>query len=95
MNRLQDKVIIVTESSSGLGRGIAKACAVEGAKLVIADIHEQPTAGGFEDDASLTTAESIQKAGGEALFVQCDVTKSDQVAHLVAEGSRRSAVSMS
>ena len=76
MNRLQDKVIVVTGSSSGLGRSIANACATEGAKLVISDIHEQPLTGGFEDDAGLTTAETIQKAGGEAIFVQCDVTRS-------------------
>jgi NAD(P)-dependent dehydrogenase (short-subunit alcohol dehydrogenase family) len=60
MNRLQDKVIVATGSASGLGRGIAKACASEGAKLLISDIHEQPLAGGFEDDASPTTAETFQ-----------------------------------
>ncbi|EID81551.1 MULTISPECIES: SDR family NAD(P)-dependent oxidoreductase [Rhodococcus] len=85
MNRLQNKVIVVTGSSSGLGRGIAKACATEGAKLVISDIHEQPTTGGFEDDAAPTTAESIQKSGGEAIFVQADVTKSTEVAALVKQ----------
>lgn len=85
MPRLQDKVIVVTGAGSGFGRGIAKACAAEGAKLVISDVHENPNTDGFEDDAALTTAEAIQKAGGQAVYVGCDVTKSDQVATLVAE----------
>ncbi len=84
-NRLEDKIIVVTGASSGLGRGIAKACAKEGAKLVVSDIREEPTAGGFEDDAALTTVQSIRESGGEAVFVRCDVTKSDQVANLIAE----------
>jgi NAD(P)-dependent dehydrogenase (short-subunit alcohol dehydrogenase family) len=83
-NRLENKVIVVTGSSSGFGRGIATACAAEGAKLVVSDVHENPNAGGFED-SQLTTTELIQKAGGQAVYVNCDVTKSDQVAHLVAE----------
>jgi NAD(P)-dependent dehydrogenase (short-subunit alcohol dehydrogenase family) len=37
MARLENKVIIVTGSSSGFGRGIAKACAAEGAKIVVSD----------------------------------------------------------
>ena len=86
MKRLQEKVIVVTGSSSGFGRGIAKACAAEGAKLVISDVHENPNTGGFEEDAQLTTVEAIQKAGGQAVYVSCDVTKSDQVADLIAEG---------
>ena len=85
MNRLQDKVIVVTGSSSGFGRAIAKACAAEGAKLVISDVHENPNSGGFEDDAQLTTVEAIQKDGGQAVYVGCDVTRSDQVANLVAQ----------
>jgi NAD(P)-dependent dehydrogenase (short-subunit alcohol dehydrogenase family) len=85
MARLEDKVVIVTGSSSGFGRGIAKACAAEGAKIVVSDVHEKPNTGGFEDDAGLTTVETIEKAGGQAVYVNCDVTKSDQVAALVAE----------
>jgi NAD(P)-dependent dehydrogenase (short-subunit alcohol dehydrogenase family) len=84
MLRLQEKVIIVTGSASGLGRGIATACAAEGAKVVVSDIHEQPNAGGFESDDTLTTVESIREAGGQAVYVGADVTKSDQVANLVA-----------
>lgn len=84
-SRLRNKVIVVTGASSGLGRGIAKACAAEGAELVVSDINEQPNVGGFEDDASLSTVRAIQEAGGEAVFVRCDVTESEQVANLIAE----------
>lgn len=83
MSRLANKVVVVTGSSSGFGRGIAKAFAAEGAKLIISDLHEDPLTGGFEDDADLTTAEAIVKSGGDAVFIHADVTKSDQVAELV------------
>ncbi|HTF54030.1 MAG TPA: SDR family oxidoreductase [Pseudonocardia sp.] len=84
MNRVQGKVAVVTGASSGFGRGIAKALAAEGAKVVVGDVHEHPNAGGFEDDPALTTVEAIQKAGGRATYVSCDVTKADQVEALVA-----------
>ncbi len=85
MARLQDKVVVVTGASSGFGRGIAIACAAEGAKVVVSDVHEKPNAGGFETDGGLTTVEAIEKAGGRATYVNCDVTRSEQVANLVAE----------
>jgi NAD(P)-dependent dehydrogenase (short-subunit alcohol dehydrogenase family) len=84
VNRVQGKVVVVTGASSGFGRGIAKALAAEGAKVVVSDVRESPNAGGFEDDAALTTVEAIQKAGGRARYVSCDVTKADQVEALVA-----------
>ena len=63
MDRVDGKVAIVTGASSGFGRGIAKALAAEGARVVVSDVQEQPNAGGFEDDAAFTTAEAIQKIG--------------------------------
>ena len=88
MKRLQDKVVVVTGASSGFGRGIAKACAAQGAKVVVSDVHENPNPGGFEADAALTTVEAIEKNGGRAVYVTCDVTRSEQVAALVAEAVR-------
>ena len=88
MARLQNKVVVVTGASSGFGRAIAKACAAEGAKVVVSDVHENPNAGGFEDDAALTTVEAIEKRGGTGTYVGCDVTKEDQVDNLVAETVR-------
>ncbi|MEU9819259.1 SDR family NAD(P)-dependent oxidoreductase [Pseudonocardia alni] len=85
MGRLQDKVIVVTGSASGFGRGMAIAFAAEGAKLVISDVHEKPNTGGFETDSGLTTVEAIEMAGGQAIYVQADVTKSAEVANLIAK----------
>lgn len=84
MGRLQDKVVLITGASSGFGRESAKRFASEGAKVVVADLRENPLAGGFEDDAQLTTVEAIRAAGGEAVFVTCDVTDADQVEAAVA-----------
>jgi NAD(P)-dependent dehydrogenase (short-subunit alcohol dehydrogenase family) len=47
-----------------------------------------PNTGGFEADSGLTTVEAIEKDGGTATYVSCDVTKEDQVDNLVAETVR-------
>lgn len=79
MQRLKDRVAIVTGSSSGFGRAIAKAFAEEGAKVVCADLKPEAREGGYETDIDMPTHEAIQKAGGYAIFVKCDVTKVDEV----------------
>lgn len=84
MDRVKNKVAVITGASSGFGRGIANALAAEGARVVVSDVHEEPNAGGFEDDAELTTAQTIVKQGGRAIYVSCDVTRSADVAALVA-----------
>ena len=83
MGRLEGKVAVITGASSGFGRGIARAFAAEGAKVVVSDVREELTEGGFEEDPDLTTVEAIEKDGGEAIYVGCDVTKQDQVRDLI------------
>lgn len=68
--RLKDKVGVITGGGSGLGRATALKFANEGAKVVIADMNE---VGGQE------TVDLIQAAGGEAVFVQTDVSCYEQV----------------
>ncbi|MGC8877612.1 MAG: SDR family NAD(P)-dependent oxidoreductase [Anaerolineae bacterium] len=72
--RLKDKVAIITGGGSGIGRASAELFALEGAKVVVAD---------FNEKAGQETAAAIRQSGGEAIFVQVDVSDSAQVQRLV------------
>ncbi len=69
------KVALVTGGSSGIGRATALAFAARGARVVVASRREAESA---------ETVSLIQAAGGQALFVATDVSRSDQVQALVA-----------
>lgn len=74
MGKFENKVIIITGTSSGVGRIAAIAFAREGARVVCSDIQKSPLPKEpFHPDVD--TDDYIRSQGGEALFVQCDVTK--------------------
>ena len=82
--QLEDRIAIVTGASSGIGRGIALEFASEGAKVVVADMREEPKRGKhFETDAAPPTVAVIEEMGEEGLFVQTDVGREEAVADLV------------
>lgn len=65
MARVEGKVAIVTGAGAGIGRACCHRLAEEGARLVVTDIEEQR---GNE------TVARISESGGEALFLEQDVT---------------------
>lgn len=75
--RLKDKVAIVTGSSKGIGAGIAKAFAREGAKVVVNFAKSK-------EHAKLLV-EEITKNGGTAIAVQADVAKVTDIQRLFEE----------
>jgi NAD(P)-dependent dehydrogenase (short-subunit alcohol dehydrogenase family) len=77
--RLADRVAVVTGASSGNGRAIARRFAAEGAAVTVADVRKEPRLGGTP------THELIAEAGGEALFVETDVSSVGDLRHAVAE----------
>jgi NAD(P)-dependent dehydrogenase (short-subunit alcohol dehydrogenase family) len=76
MQRLKDKVILVTGGSSGIGRATAIMAAREGAAVVIAGRHA---------DKAVPVIHELCDPGGMAAFVQADVTKASDVEKMVAD----------
>ena len=76
MGRMDGKIAVVTGSTSGIGATVAKAFAAEGAKVVINGRNEQRGNEVLND---------IKEAGGEAIFVQGDLRKREDLDKLVEE----------
>jgi NAD(P)-dependent dehydrogenase (short-subunit alcohol dehydrogenase family) len=77
LKELRDQVIVITGASSGIGLATAEAAARAGAHLVLAARGEQLMDG---------MVEQIRAAGGDAIFVACDVSDAAQV-DLVAKAA--------
>jgi len=72
--KLEGKVAIITGGGSGIGRATAILFAREGARVVVADVAPE---GGRE------TVEAIRREGGEAIWVETDVSKAGDVMAMV------------
>jgi 3(or 17)beta-hydroxysteroid dehydrogenase len=74
MNRVRDKVAIITGAAGGLGRAEALLLAREGAKVVLTDIDET----GIE-----RAAEEIRGMGAKAAFIKHDVTSESEWSRVI------------
>jgi len=79
MNRLEDKVAVVTGGGDGIGRAICELFAEEGAAIVIAE--KNP-------DKGKQAAEQITRSGGRAHFIATDVADEASVVGMAAEAAR-------
>lgn len=70
MTTFINQVVFITGAGSGIGRATALLFAKSGATVVVAEINESN---------GRATVQQIEKQGGKALFVACDVAKPEQI----------------
>ena len=75
--RFEDRTVVVTGAGSGFGAAMAKRFAAEGASVLAADVNA---------DALQRVVAEIVAAGGRAVAKRTDVSRSDDVAAMVADG---------
>lgn len=78
--RLDGQVAIITGAGAGIGRAVAETFAAAGAAVVVSDRNEE---------AGQAVAKGIGAQGGKAAFIACDVTKEEDLTHLVGDTVRR------
>ena len=77
---VKDKITIITGAAQGIGLACGQRFASEGARVVLADINT---------DKGEAAAQAIRSAGGDAMFVGCDVGDKSQVVALVEAAVER------
>ncbi|MDA8139278.1 MAG: SDR family NAD(P)-dependent oxidoreductase [Desulfobacteraceae bacterium] len=73
MKEFKNKVAVITGAASGIGRGIAERCLLEGMKVVLADIDEEELS---------KTSGVLAKAGGTVTAIKTDVSKRHEIERL-------------
>ncbi len=72
MNDLTDKVVIITGGLGLLGQHFSKACLINGAKVVIADIDEKKA-------PSIITKLKSESGNKNVIFYKCDITNKEEI----------------
>ena len=76
-SRFADKVVLVTGAGSGIGHRTALTFANDGAKVIVSDINA---------NTGQTTVDEIKANSGNSIFVQMDVSKSEEVKSGIVRG---------
>jgi len=74
--RLYGKVSLITGAATGIGEASALLFAEEGAKIVVADV---------KASEGLETVNKIKKFGGQAIYVEADVSRPEDVRRMIEE----------
>ncbi len=74
LNTFQDKVALITGGTSGLGRAISLEFAKSKANVVVS---------GRREKEGKETVQMVESLGAKAIFVKCDVTRSEEVKNLM------------
>lgn len=80
LTSIENRNVIVTGGSKGIGRGIARVFAAQGAKVMIAARGEE---------AGQQTVDEIRKSGGTAEFIHCDVSNWNDVQAMVKQTAEK------
>lgn len=74
MAMLDSKVAFITGAASGIGAGTTRRFAQEGARVVLADLQREE---------GEKVRQEIESNGGQAMFVECDVSNAESVQHAI------------